>query len=183
MQIEPLAIADVKIITPRRFQDDRGFFSETWNARAFREAGIEAEFVQDNHAYSVEKGVVRGLHYQLPPSAQGKLVRVTKGAILDVAVDIRRASPTFGHHVSAVLSAENWRQIWVPVGFAHGYVTLEPHTEVVYKVTNLYAPALDRGIMWSDPALGIDWGLTDTEAILSEKDRRQPRLAEATDLF
>jgi dTDP-4-dehydrorhamnose 3,5-epimerase len=183
MQIEPLAIADVKIITPRRFQDDRGFFSETWNARAFREAGIEADFVQDNHAYSVEKGVVRGLHYQLPPSAQGKLVRVTKGAILDVAVDIRRASPTFGHHVSAVLSAENWRQIWVPVGFAHGYVTLEPHTEVVYKVTNLYAPALDRGIMWSDPALGIDWGLTDTEAILSEKDRRQPRLAEATDLF
>lgn len=183
MQIEPLAIADVKIITPRRFQDDRGFFSETWNARAFREAGLEADFVQDNHAYSVEKGVVRGLHYQLPPSAQGKLVRVTKGAILDVAVDIRRASPTFGHHVSAVLSAENWRQIWVPVGFAHGYVTLEPHTEVVYKVTNLYAPALDRGIMWSDPALGIDWGLTDTEAILSEKDRRQPRLAEATDLF
>jgi dTDP-4-dehydrorhamnose 3,5-epimerase len=183
MQIEPLAIADVKIITPRRFQDDRGFFSETWNVRAFREAGLEADFVQDNHAYSVEKGVVRGLHYQLPPSAQGKLVRVTKGAILDVAVDIRRASPTFGHHVSAVLSAENWRQIWVPVGFAHGYVTLEPHTEVVYKVTNLYAPALDRGIMWSDPALGIDWGLTDTEAILSEKDRRQPRLAEATDLF
>lgn len=183
MQIEPLAIADVKIITPRRFQDDRGFFSETWNARAFREAGLEADFVQDNHAYSVEKGVVRGLHYQLPPSAQGKLVRVTMGAILDVAVDIRRASPTFGHHVSAVLSAENWRQIWVPVGFAHGYVTLEPHTEVVYKVTNLYAPALDRGIMWSDPALGIDWGLTDTEAILSEKDRRQPRLAEATDLF
>jgi dTDP-4-dehydrorhamnose 3,5-epimerase len=173
----------VKIITPRRFQDDRGFFSETWNVRAFREAGLEADFVQDNHAYSVEKGVVRGLHYQLPPSAQGKLVRVTKGAILDVAVDIRRASPTFGHHVSAVLSAENWRQIWVPVGFAHGYVTLEPHTEVVYKVTNLYAPALDRGIMWSDPALGIDWGLTDTEAILSEKDRRQPRLAEATDLF
>jgi dTDP-4-dehydrorhamnose 3,5-epimerase len=183
MQIEPLAIADVKIITPRRFQDDRGFFSETWNARAFREAGLDADFVQDNHAYSVEKGVVRGLHYQLPPSAQGKLVRVTKGAILDVAVDIRRTSPTFGHHVSAVLSAENWRQIWVPVGFAHGYVTLEPHTEVVYKVTNLYAPALDRGILWSDPALAIDWGLTDSEAILSEKDRRQPRLDEATDLF
>jgi dTDP-4-dehydrorhamnose 3,5-epimerase len=183
MQIDPLAIADVKIITPRRFQDDRGFFSETWNARAFREAGIDADFVQDNHAYSVEKGVVRGLHYQLPPSAQGKLVRVTKGAILDVAVDIRRASPTFGRYVSAVLSAENWRQIWVPVGFAHGYVTLEPHTEVVYKVTNLYAPALDRGILWSDPALGIDWGLAHNEAILSEKDRKQPPLAEAADLF
>ncbi len=183
MQIDPLAIADVKIITPRRFQDDRGFFSETWNARAFREAGIDADFVQDNHAYSVEKGVVRGLHYQLPPSAQGKLVRVTKGAILDVAVDIRRASPTFGRYVSAMLSAENWRQIWVPVGFAHGYVTLEPHTEVVYKVTNLYAPALDRGILWSDPALGIDWGLAHNEAILSEKDRKQPPLAEAVDLF
>jgi dTDP-4-dehydrorhamnose 3,5-epimerase len=183
MQIEQLAIADVKIITPRRFQDDRGFFSETWNARAFREAGIAAGFVQDNHAYSVDKGVVRGLHYQLPPSAQGKLVRVTKGSILDVAVDIRRGSPTFGRHVSAVLSAENWRQIWVPEGFAHGYVTLEPHTEVVYKVTELYAPALDRGILWSDPALGIDWGLAHGDAILSDKDRKQPRLAEATDLF
>jgi len=135
MQVEPLSIADVKLITPRRFQDDRGFFSETWSARVWEDAGLEANFVQDNHAYSVAKGVVRGLHFQLQPAAQGKLVRVTRGAILDVAVDIRRGSSTFGRHVSAVLSADNWAQLWVPEGFAHGYITLQPETEVVYKVT------------------------------------------------
>jgi dTDP-4-dehydrorhamnose 3,5-epimerase len=183
MQVEPLAIADVKLITPRRFADDRGFFSETWSARAWEDAGFTAPFVQDNHAYSVAKGVVRGLHFQLPPAAQGKLVRVTRGAIRDVAVDIRRGSPSFGRHVSAVLSADNWAQLWVPEGFAHGYMTLEPDTEVIYKVTNLYAPALDRGIRWDDPALGIDWGLSGQAAILSEKDRKLPTLAEAPDLF
>lgn len=183
MQVEPLSIPDVKLITPRRFQDDRGFFSETWSARVWEEAGLEAHFVQDNHAYSVAKGVVRGLHFQLQPAAQGKLVRVTRGAILDVAVDIRRGSPTFGRHVSAVLSADNWAQLWVPEGFAHGYVTLEPETEVVYKVTNLYAPALDRGIRWDDPALGIDWGISSDAAILSEKDCKLPTLADAPDLF
>lgn len=183
MQVEPLAIADVKLITPRRFADDRGFFSETWSARAWEGAGFTAPFVQDNHAYSVAKGVVRGLHFQLPPAAQGKLVRVTRGAIRDVAVDIRRGSPSFGRHVSAVLSADNWAQLWVPEGFAHGYMTLEPDTEVIYKVTNLYAPALDRGIRWDDPALGIDWGLSGQAAVLSEKDRKLPTLAEAPDLF
>lgn len=183
MQVEPLAIADVKLIMPRRFADDRGFFSETWSARAWEDAGFTALFVQDNHAYSVAKGVVRGLHFQLPPAAQGKLVRVTRGAIRDVAVDIRRGSPSFGRHVSAVLSADNWAQLWVPEGFAHGYMTLEPDTEVIYKVTNLYAPALDRGIRWDDPALGIDWGLSGQAAILSEKDRKLPTLAEAPDLF
>jgi dTDP-4-dehydrorhamnose 3,5-epimerase len=183
MQIQPLAIPDVMLITPRRFADTRGFFSETFNERAWSDAGLDAQFVQDNHAYSVEKGVVRGLHFQLPPAAQGKLVRVTRGAIRDVAVDIRRASPSFGQHVSAVISAENWTQIWVPPGFAHGYVTLEEHTEVIYKVTNLYAPTLDRGILWNDPALAIDWGIGQDLAILSEKDRNQPRLAEAPDLF
>lgn len=183
MQIQPLAIPDVLLITPRRFADKRGFFSETFNERAWSDAGLDAQFVQDNHAYSVEKGVVRGLHFQLPPAAQGKLVRVTRGAIRDVAVDIRRASPSFGQHVSAVISAENWTQIWVPPGFAHGYVTLKEHTEVIYKVTNLYAPTLDRGILWNDPALAIDWGIGQDLAILSEKDRNQPRLAEVADLF
>ncbi len=183
MQIESLSIPDVKLITPRRFADARGFFSETFNESAWRDAGFTAHFVQDNHAYSVEKGVVRGLHFQLPPSAQGKLIRVARGAILDVAVDIRRASPSFGKHVSAVISAENWRQIWVPPGFAHGYVTLEPHTEVIYKVTALYAPRDDRGIRWNDPALGIEWGIGEAAAILSDKDRAQPLLADAPDLF
>ena len=183
MEIEALAIADVKVLTPRRFADARGFFSETFNEGAWRDLGFEARFVQDNHAYSADKGVVRGLHFQLPPAAQGKLVRVPRGAILDVAVDIRRSSPTFGKHVSAVISAENWKQIWVPPGFAHGYVTLEPHTEVIYKVTAPYAPALDRGVLWNDPALAIDWGVPDGEAILSDKDRKQPLLAAAPDLF
>lgn len=183
MEIEQLSIPDVLLLTPRRFGDDRGFFSETFSVAAWRKAGLESEFVQDNHAYSAEKGVVRGLHFQLHPSAQGKLVRVPRGAILDVAVDIRRGSKTFGKHVSAIISAENWRQIWVPVGFAHGYVTLTPNTEVIYKVTNGYAPALDRGIRWNDPALGIDWGVSDEDAILSEKDRKQPLFAEAPDLF
>jgi len=183
MQVEPLAIADVKIITPRRFTDARGFFSETWNEQSWTEAGFTARFVQDNQAYSAEPGVLRGLHFQLPPAAQAKLVRVTRGAILDVAVDIRRGSPTFGRHVSAVLSAENWRQMWIPEGFAHGYVTLEPHTEVLYKVTQPYASALDRGIRWNDPALAIDWGTAAHAVILSEKDGRQPLLADAPELF
>lgn len=183
MQIEPLAIPDIKMLTPRRFADARGFFSETFNEVTWRGAGFDAHFVQDNHARSLDKGVVRGLHFQLPPAAQGKLIRVTRGAILDVALDIRRASPTFGKHVAAVLSAQNWKQIWIPVGFAHGYVTLEEQTEVIYKVTNGYAPSHDRGIRWNDPALGIDWGVTEQAAVLSEKDRCQPLLSEAPDLF
>jgi dTDP-4-dehydrorhamnose 3,5-epimerase len=141
------------------------------------------EFVQDNQSLSVEKGVVRGLHYQLPPTAQDKLIRVTRGAILDVAVDIRRGSPTFGKHVSAVISAESWNQVFVPKGFAHGFVTLEPNTEVLYKVTNYYSPKDERGIRWNDPKLGIKWGIDESSAVLSEKDRKYPMLAEATDLF
>jgi dTDP-4-dehydrorhamnose 3,5-epimerase len=183
MQIDTLSIPDVKILTPRRFSDARGFFSETFNEATWRSAGFQESFVQDNHVYSVSKGVVRGLHYQLPPAVQGKLVRVTRGAILDVAVDIRRGSPTFGKHVSAVLSAENGHQIWVPAGFAHGYVTLEDHTEVLYKVTNPYAPELDRGIRWNDPALGIDWRIPEGEALLSQKDQVQPLLKDAVDFF
>ncbi len=183
MHVEELAIRDVKLLMPRRFADARGFFSETFSERNWKEAGFAAQFVQDNHAYSVDRGVVRGLHFQLPPAQQDKLIRVTRGSILDVAVDIRRGSPTFGQHVTAVISAENWRQIWVPAGFAHGYVTLEEHTEVIYKVTNYYAPALDRGLRWNDPVLQIDWGIAEAVAILSDKDRKQPMLADAPDLF
>lgn len=184
MQVTETDIPAVKLITPRKHGDHRGFFSETYNRKALHDlAGVDLDFVQDNQSLSVEKGVVRGLHYQLPPSAQAKLVRVTRGSILDVAVDIRRGSPTFGKHVSAVISAENWQQILVPVGFAHGFVTLEPNTEVLYKVTAPYSPKDERGILWNDPALGIAWGVTESAAVLSEKDRKYLPLAQATDLF
>ncbi len=179
MKIESLSIPDVKLLTPKIFRDARGFFSETWNERGLAEAGISAHFVQDNHALSANKGTVRGLHFQLPPKAQDKLVRVTKGAILDVAVDLRKASSTFGKSVSAVISAENWAQIWVPKGFGHGYVTLEPDTEVIYKVTDYYSPENEGGIAWNDPSLGIDWGVTRETAIVSEKDADLPRLEES----
>lgn len=183
MKIESLAIADVKLITPKKFGDDRGFFSETWSERAFKDAGIDLHFIQDNHAYSAAAHTVRGLHFQLPPMAQDKLVRVVRGAILDVAVDIRRSSPTFGRHVAVVLSAENWAQLLVPKGFAHGYATLEPDTEVLYKVTSGYAPALEAGILWNDPALKIAWPVAADAAQLSDKDKVLPVLADAETLF
>jgi dTDP-4-dehydrorhamnose 3,5-epimerase len=184
MQLTETTIPAVKILTPKKHGDHRGFFSETFNRNTFRElTGVDVDFVQDNQSLSVEKGVVRGLHYQLPPTAQAKLVRVTRGAILDVAVDIRRGSPTFGKHVAAVISAQNWRQIFVPVGFAHGFVTLEANTEVLYKVTAYYSPKDERGIHWNDPALRIDWGIDESAAVLSEKDRKYPTLAEASELF
>ena len=157
MQVETTAIAGPLLITPKRFSDDRGFFSETYVQRVLEPHGIGAAFVQDNHSLSRLPGVLRGLHYQLPPKAQGKLVRVVRGSIFDVAVDIRRGSPDYGRHVSIVLSADNWRQLWVPVGFAHGFLTLEPDTEVIYKVTADYAPDLDRGIAWDDPDVGVAW--------------------------
>jgi len=178
-----LDIPDIKLVVPTRHRDGRGFFSETYHMRALADAGITAEFVQDNHSLSVAKGVVRGLHFQTAPHAQDKLVHVTRGAILDVAVDIRRGSPTYGRHVAVVLSAENWQQLWVPVGFAHGFCTLEPNTEVLYKVTDYYAPECDRGLAWDDPALGIDWPVAAEAAILSDKDRRHPRLAELPAYF
>ncbi len=183
MKIERLAIADVVLITPKNFRDERGFFSETWNEQTLSAAGFDLRFVQDNHSLSRTKGTVRGLHFQTPPKAQDKLIRCTRGAILDVAVDIRRSSPTFGKHVAAILSAENWSQLLVPKGFAHGYATLEPDTEVVYKVTDYYSPPHDRGLAWDDPALAISWGITPAEAILSEKDKMQPRLAELMHAF
>ena len=173
-----MSIPGVKILIPGRIGDRRGFFSEVYNKRALTEAGIDIKFVQDNHSLSAEKGTVRGLHFQTPPFAQDKLVRVVRGAVFDVAVDLRRGSTTYGRHVSAVLSAEAWNQMLVPAGFAHGFMTLEPDTEVIYKVSGYYAPDHDKGLLWNDPALGIEWPIPETEAVLSDKDRRQPRLAE-----
>lgn len=181
MDVQPTAIPDVVIITPRKFGDHRGFFSETYKRCALAEAGIDAEFVQDNQSLSAEQGTLRGLHFQCPPKAQDKLVRVTRGAILDVAVDIRHDSRTYGQHVGVTLSAENWSQLWVPKGFAHGFITLEPDTEVLYKVTDYYSPEHDAGIAWNDPALGIDWGI-DTP-ILSDKDTKHPTLSELAQVF
>ena len=177
MQIESLDIADVKVLVPRRHGDRRGYFSEVYNQRRLREADIEIDFVQDNHSLSAESGTVRGLHFQIPPFAQAKLVRVVRGSVFDVAVDLRRGSPSFGRHVTVVLSAHAGNQILVPAGFAHGLMTLEADTEVVYKVSDYYAPDHDRGILWNDPTLGIDWPLTEDQAVLSDKDRGQPLLA------
>lgn len=178
MNIINTAIPDVKIIEPKVFGDERGYFYESYSQRQFDEAvGRHVEFVQDNHSRSV-RGVLRGLHYQLPPFAQGKLVRCTAGQVFDVVVDIRRSSPTFGQWVGQILSAENKRQLWIPEGFAHGFVTLSEHAEFLYKTTSYYAPSHDRGILWSDPAIGIAW--PDCGPLqLSGKDQVQPLLADA----
>jgi len=183
MDVVSLDIPDVKIIRPKKFGDHRGFFSETYTKKTFEAAGLQYDFVQDNHSLSAEVGTVRGLHFQLPPFAQDKLVRVVRGAILDVAVDIRKGSPTFGRHVSAVISAAEWNQILVPIGFAHGFCTLEPDTEVIYKVTNYYSPEHDRGLLWNDPELGIDWPVAADKAHLSDKDHKHPTFAQLGDWF
>lgn len=183
MEAKRLEIADVMLITPTRHRDARGFFSETYNKVDFARFGIEHLFVQDNHTLSFNKGTVRGLHFQSPPHAQDKLVRVCRGAVLDVAVDLRKGSPSFGKSVTAILSAENWHQLWVPRGFAHGFCTLEPHTEVIYKVTDVYAPECDKGLAWDDPSLGIEWPVSPQMAILTDKDRKHPRLSELRDYF
>ena len=175
MQTDSLEIPDVKIIRPKKHGDARGFFSETWSRAAMAEAGIDIDFVQDNQSLSAARGTMRGLHFQTPPHAQTKLLRVIRGAVFDVAVDLRRGSPHYGRHASAVISAEAWNQILVPVGFAHGFMTLEPDTEVIYKVSGIYSPENDAGILWNDPDLGIAWPL-DVEPVLSDKDRVQPRL-------
>jgi dTDP-4-dehydrorhamnose 3,5-epimerase len=183
VQIESLGIPDVKILTPKRFGDARGFFSETYNKAALAEHGIALDFIQDNHSMSQPVGVLRGLHFQTPPFAQDKLVRVVRGRIYDVAVDIRSGSPTYGKWVGAEISAEAWNQILVPVGFAHGFVTLEPDTEVIYKVTGPYAPDHDKGLAWNDPAIGIDWPLNGVEPTLSDKDTKHPGLADLPAYF
>lgn len=177
MQIEPTALPDVLTITPRRFGDDRGWFSETWNAVKLAEDGVAVEFVQDNHSMSVRAGTLRGLHYQSPPRAQDKLVRCSRGVIFDVAVDARVGSPTFGVWMGVELSAENGRQLLVPKGFLHGFVTRAEMTEVQYKCSDIYAPDCDGGVRWDDPTLGIDWGL-DGDPVLSAKDAVQPLFAE-----
>lgn len=183
LEVIDLNIPDVKLIKPKRFSDSRGYFVETYNKRTFGEAGVAVEFVQDNCSLSVETGTVRALHYQIAPYAQDKLVRVVKGEIFDVAVDLRRSSPTFGHSVSATLTAEGGEQLFVPAGFAHGFCTLVPNTEVIYKVSQFYAPHHERGICWNDAALAIRWPVTEADAHLLDKDKRHPRLDEQPDLF
>jgi dTDP-4-dehydrorhamnose 3,5-epimerase len=183
MQIAETEIADVKLLKPIRHVDSRGFFSEVFKEGVLREHGIDIHFVQDNHSLSVGNGVVRGLHFQIPPFAQAKLLRVTAGSIFDVAVDIRWGSPSFGRHVAAVLSASDWNQIFIPVGFAHGYCTLEPDSEVVYKVSAYYSPEHDRGLLWNDPALGIAWPISAEEALLSDRDRNHPLLSRLPRFF
>ncbi|GAB0116242.1 dTDP-4-dehydrorhamnose 3,5-epimerase [Acidisoma sp. 7E03] len=184
MKVEKLAIPEVLLITPPKFGDARGFFSETFNAKKLQEAtGIAGPFVQDNHSLSVPRGVIRGLHCQLAPFIQGKLVRCVRGAIWDVAVDARVGSPTFGKWVAAELSAENWQQLWIPGGFVHGFCTLEPNTEVVYKVTGDYDKASEAGVIWNDPDLALPWPVAPEEVVLSDKDKLLPTLREAGTLF
>lgn len=183
MNVAPLSLPEVLLITPPRFGDNRGFFSETYNKKRLEEAGIKETFVQDNQSLSRQKGVVRGLHCQLEPYAQGKLVRVTRGAIWDVAVDARTGSPTYGKWAGAELSAENWSQLWVPPGFLHGFVTLEENTEVQYKCTSFYDKASERGVKWDCAEIGIDWPIRPEDAVLSEKDRVSPSFSAAHNWF
>jgi dTDP-4-dehydrorhamnose 3,5-epimerase len=175
MQIDATDLPDVMILTPRRFGDARGWFSETWNAERLREAGIDLAFVQDNHSFSARRGTLRGLHYQSPPRAQDKLVRCSRGAILDVAVDGRRGSPAYGNWVAVELSAENGRQLLVPKGFLHGFITLTDDCEVQYKCTDVYAPQHDGAVRWD--SVGIDWGHEDAP-VLSDKDMAAPAFAD-----
>lgn len=178
MKATPLAIPEVILIEPRVFGDERGFFYESFNQESFRQAtGLDVPFVQDNHSRSA-RNVLRGLHYQLPPKAQGKLVRAVVGEVFDVAVDIRKDSPTFGKWVGEVLSAENKKQLWIPPGFAHGFLVLSEVAEFLYKTTDYYAPEFERCILWNDPAIAVDWPLAD-EPVLSAKDARGGPLSDA----
>ncbi|MGI6199231.1 MAG: dTDP-4-dehydrorhamnose 3,5-epimerase [Christensenellales bacterium] len=177
MKATPTKLAGVLILEPQVFGDHRGWFTETYSQQKLRELGVEAQFVQDNQSYTARKGTLRGLHFQNDPMAQAKLVRVVRGAVLDVAVDIRRGSPQYCQWVGVELSAENKRQLWIPRGFAHGFVTLTDDVEFVYKVDAPYSPQLDRGVRFNDPAIGVDWGLDDP--ILSDKDRQSPLLAQS----
>ena len=183
MQIETLKIPNIILISPRQFSDPRGTFSEVYNRAVLAVHGIDIDFVQDNQSLSHATGTVRGLHFQTPPFAQAKLVRVIRGRIFDVAVDMRISSATYGRHVAVELSAENRRQLLVPVGFAHGFCTLEPDTEVIYKVSAPYAPEHDAGVLWNDPDLGIPWPVEAGRAVLSEKDARLPRFSEMQSPF
>ena len=183
MKIENTRLDGVKILPPRRFGDSRGFFSESYSRKALAEAGIDTEFVQDNHSLSMQPGTIRGLHFQATPHAQDKLVRCGRGALFDVAVDIRLGSPTYGQWVGVELSFENGRQLLVPAGFAHGFVTRAPETEIVYKCSDYYAPETEGAVIWDDPDIGIDWGLDGQAPHLSEKDAAARPLAELESPF
>lgn len=176
MKIERASIPDVLLIRPTKHGDHRGFFSETYRESKLKDADVDLDWVQENHSYSAARGVMRGLHFQGPPVAQAKLLRVTRGAIFDVVVDIRRGSPTYGRHVAVELSAENWTQILAPAGFAHGFCTLTDDTEVLYKVSAYYSPSEEGGVLWSDPDLAINWPISPDEATTSDRDLRWPRL-------
>ena len=183
IDVRPLELEGLVEIRPRRLDDDRGFFSEVWRKDQLAEAGLAIDFVQDNHSYSRRRGTVRGLHLQLNPFAQDKLVRVTRGSVFDVAVDLRRSSATYGRWAGVVLSAQEWNQLFVPKGFAHGFLTLEDDCEVLYKVSAHYAPEHERTIRFDDPAIGIDWPIEANAISLSDKDRSAPLLADMDELF
>jgi dTDP-4-dehydrorhamnose 3,5-epimerase len=183
MDIRTLQIPGPVVIVPRKFSDARGFLSETYVDEAFGAKVAPVRFVQENHTYTEHAGTIRGIHFQVPPHAQGKLVRVVRGAIFDVAVDLRASSSHFGRYAAVELSAAAWDQLWIPEGFGHGFCTLEPHTEVIYKMTAPYRPESERGIAWNDPDLAIAWPLGRREAILSDSDRRHPRLADTPEYF
>jgi dTDP-4-dehydrorhamnose 3,5-epimerase len=181
--VESLPLEGVLRVVPKRFGDARGFFSETYNREAFRAVGIDCDFVQDNHSRSAERGTVRGLHFQIAPHPQAKLVRVLRGAIFDIAVDLRRASPTFGRSCGTTLTADDGSQIFIPRGFAHGFCTLEAGTEVIYKVDSLYSREHERGLRWNDPGLNIEWPIAAGEAVLNERDRQWPLFADLAAYF
>lgn len=183
MQVTPLAIADVSLIVPKRFEDARGYFCETYRLDTFAAAGIETEFVQDNESLSVSTGTVRGLHFQSPPFAQVKLVRVLAGAVFDVAVDLRTGSPTFGQFVTAMLSAENGEQLFMPEGFAHGFCSLSDNTVLAYKVSAPYSKEHDLGVLWNDPDIAIPWPVAEADVVLSDKDSALPRLTDISSPF
>jgi dTDP-4-dehydrorhamnose 3,5-epimerase len=183
MHTQRFAISDLVLIAPVKNSDSRGFFSEVYRHDLLATEGISLQFVQDNHVYSQERGVLRGLHFQAPPHAQGKLVRCIRGAILDIAVDIRVGSPTYGQHVAVELSARNWQQLWVPPGFAHGYLTLQDDCEVIYKVTNYWNAISERGVAWDDPSLAIDWSIARSQLTIADKDQKNPPLSEIEPIF
>lgn len=183
LEVRSLAIPDVKVVRTGRFPDARGYFCETFRRSAFAENGIPNDFVQDNQSLSERVGTVRGLHFQRPPFAQAKLVRVLRGTVLDVVVDLRRLSPTYGRHVSVKLDSESDEQLFVPKGFAHGFCTLEPQTVVFYKVDEVYSPGHDGGLYWADPELAIEWPVTTSEAQLSPKDRALPTFGQLASVF
>jgi dTDP-4-dehydrorhamnose 3,5-epimerase len=183
MEILQIDIPEVKIFAPKRFEDSRGFFSETFSARAMEQAGLDLEWVQENHAFSKDAFTLRGVHYQIGADVQDKLVRVPIGSALDVAIDLRVGSKTFGKHVKTVLSAVNWRQMLVPKGFGHAIMTLEPDTHIIYRTTTFYAPDAERGIAWNDPQVGVDWGVEPGKLILSDRDCAWPNLSDQPDLL